>query len=224
MKRFSIFILILSSILFVSCSSVSKIQTSKVKPYEIKELQKFKTISYVELIESGNDAVFNDSISKKSENALSEALMNYKDKISLKGEIIVNDTFLQKQIELEISFLYYSIDAQDIFSTLKITPKIDSLLESKGKRFGLITIVSGFTRAKGNYGAQIAKGIGMGIATLGFYSETPIESYSNLCIMIVDSKENNIAFFRKSSLKEEEPYDSEVLKKQIFDIFEGYFW
>ncbi|HPI20176.1 MAG TPA: hypothetical protein PKY56_07380, partial [Candidatus Kapabacteria bacterium] len=59
---------------------------------------------------------------------------------------------------------------------------------------------------------------------LGFYSETPIESYSNLCIMIVDSKENNIAFFRKSSLKEEEPYDSEVLKKQIFDIFEGYFW
>ena len=53
------------------------------------------------MIESGNDAVFNDSISKKSENALSEALMNYKDKISLKGEIIVNDTFLQKQIELE---------------------------------------------------------------------------------------------------------------------------
>jgi len=42
MKQLSMFILILSSILFVSCSTVSKMQLSKVKPYEIKELQKFK--------------------------------------------------------------------------------------------------------------------------------------------------------------------------------------
>ena len=42
--------------------------------------------------------------------------------------------------------------------------------------------------------------------------------------MIIDAKENNIAFFKKSLLQDREPLDKEVLTKQIQNIFEDYFW
>lgn len=42
--------------------------------------------------------------------------------------------------------------------------------------------------------------------------------------MIIDSKNNNIAFFRKSFLNDKDPLILTVLKKQIHDIFSGYFW
>jgi hypothetical protein len=42
--------------------------------------------------------------------------------------------------------------------------------------------------------------------------------------MIVDSKENNVAFFRKSFRQDMEPLDQAVLAKQYKQIFDGYFW
>ena len=42
--------------------------------------------------------------------------------------------------------------------------------------------------------------------------------------MIVDAKENNVAFFNNSYLQDEEPIDSIVINKQVQRIFNGYFW
>jgi len=42
--------------------------------------------------------------------------------------------------------------------------------------------------------------------------------------MIVDSKEDNVAFYRKSFKQDLEPLDQEVLTNQYKKIFEGYFW
>ena len=105
-----------------------------------------------------------------------------------------------------------------------MTPVIDSLLEANGKRFGLISMSTGFTRAKYNYGLQIVKGILVGILTMGMYVEVPVSANSSLSIMIVDAKENNVAFFNNSYLQDEEPIDSIVINKQVQRIFNGYFW
>lgn len=63
----------------------------------------------------------------------------------------------------------------------------------------------------------------MGLLTLGMYYQSPISANSTIYTMIVDSKENNIAFYKKSSFNNKEPNNSEVMKKQVEKIFEGYF-
>jgi hypothetical protein len=76
----------------------------------------------------------------------------------------------------------------------KIPPILDEILEANETRFGLINICAGFTRAKGNYGREIAKGAALGILTLGMYYQTTIKAYSTVYAMIVDSQEDNITF------------------------------
>lgn len=55
------------------------------------------------------------------------------------------------------------------------------------------------------------------------YYQSPISANSTIYTMIVDAKENNIAFYKKSSLNNKKPNNSEVIKKQVEKIFEGYF-
>jgi len=50
-----------------------------------------------------------------------------------------------------------------------LTPTIDSLLEESQERFGLIPMISGFSRTKSNYGKEIAKGFGIAALTMGMY-------------------------------------------------------
>ncbi len=222
MKKKDYYYLLIGALLLGSCTTTKPMRSS-VQPREVNDIQKFETYSYISLIESGNRGKLNDTISKLSKSLLDETISGFRS-IPLTGSILPTDTITQKRIEREIEYLCVSAERQGSISSLKLTPVLDSLLDSREKRFGLITVTSGFTRDKGNYGGQIAKGIGMGILTLGMYYQTPIKSKSTIYCMIIDAKENNIAFFKKSLLQDREPLDKEVLTKQIQNIFEDYFW
>jgi len=223
MKLNRILIFVFGFIAFFSCTT-SKTLTSAVKSNEVTDLQFIEPFSYISLIEKGNRGKYNDELSNESKHLLIKVSNSYQNQISLKGDIFVSDVLTKRKLENEIKYLCFSADRQRSISNLKLTPVIDSLLELSGKRFGLITVSMGFTRAKGNYGGQIAKGAAMGILTLGMYYQTPIKSFSTVYAMIVDAKENNIAFFRKSFLQDKNPLDEAVLMKQFQKIFEGYFW
>lgn len=222
MNKRDLFYLLVGA-LFISSCTTTKPLTSNVQPTEISDIQKFETYSYITLIEGGNRGKLNDTVSKKSKEIFGETLSTFRN-IPLTGNILTTDTITQKRIEKEIEYLCISADGQRSISGLKLTPVLDSLLEAGKKRFGLITITTGFTREKGNYGGQIAKSVAIGILTLGMYYQTPIKANSTIYCMIIDAKDNNIAFFRKSSLQDKEPLDKSVLTKQIQKLFEGYFW
>ena len=87
----------------------------------------------------------------------------------------------------------------------------------------MFIIATGFTRIKGNYGGQIAKGIGVGLLTLGMVVPTPIKANSAVHAMIVDAKEDNVAFYQRSR-QEKEPLNEQVLRLQLTEIFKGYFY
>ncbi len=222
MKTLKLCFLSLSILIFASCTT-TKMLTSGVKPFEIKDLQKFETISYMSLIQKGNMGKHNDSVSNVSRTMFNEALSSFGDKIPLASEIKTDNLKLKKRIEKEIETLIITAKNQKKIDGLKLTPVIDSLLEANGKRFGLLTVTSGFTREKGNYGKQVAKGAAMGLLTLGMVYQTPIKSNSTIYAMIVDAKENNVAFYKKSFV-EGEPLDKNLLSKQIKKLFDGYFW
>jgi len=201
-----------------------KLLTSTVKPNEITNLQKFETLSFITLIEKGNRGEHNDTLSNKSKELFSGVLDSFENRIRLTGDIYVFDLLTRTKIEKEIEHLCTTADRQKSISKLKLPRTLDSLLETSQNRFGLITVTTGFTRIRGNYGKQIAKGIGLGILTLGMVYSSPIKAHSTVYVAIIDSKDNNIAFFRKSFLQDKEPLNEVVLRKQVQDIFSGYFW
>ncbi len=217
------FTLLLGVLILTSCST-TKLLTSTVKPYEITNLQKFETLSYISLIERGNQGKYNDTLSYKSKTLFSGVLDTFENNIRLTGDIFVYDLLTKQKIEKEIEYLCKTADLRKSIANLKIPRTLDSLLETSQNRFGLITVTTGFTRVKGNYGKQVAKGVGLGILTLGMVYGSPIKAQSTVYVAIIDSKDNNIAFFRKSFLQDKEPLNEVVLRKQLENIFEGYFW
>jgi len=222
MKHFKV-ILILSCFILSSCTA-SKLLTSNVRPIEVTDLKLMEPFSYISMIKKGNRGQLDDSISLISKQLVFDALKNLKGQLPLTGEIILSDTAIKNSLEKEYELLILTADRTKNIANLKITPTIDKILEANDTRFGLIIINTGFTRSKGNYGKEIAKGAALGILTLGMYYQTPIKAYSTIYAMIVDSEEDNIAFFKKSFLQDKEPLDESVLIKQFKKIFEGYFW
>ena len=222
MKHFKS-ILILCCLILPSCTTTKPL-TSIVKPAEVSDLKLLEPYSYISMIKKGNKGQLDDSISLISKQLVYKVLENFKGQIPLTGEIILSDTAINKKLEKEYEYLILTADKTKNISNLKITPALDEILEANETRFGLINICSGFTRAKGNYGKEIAKGAAMGILTLGMYYQTPVKAYSTVYAMIVDSQEDNITFYRKSFIQNIEPLDQSALIKQYKKLFEGYFW
>ena len=223
MKKHTIILIVLVSTLLLSCST-TKILRSPVLVNELSDIQRFEPISYIQIIKNSNIQTYSDSLSMVSKKIITTVLDRNKETIPITGELVVSDIFLKDTLEKEIDYLFYLSSKQKEKTLPQLTPVIDSLLEANGKRFGLISMSTGFTRAKYNYGLQIVKGILVGILTMGMYVEVPVSANSSLSIMIVDAKENNVAFFNNSYLQDEEPIDSIVINKQVQRIFNGYFW
>jgi len=222
MKHLKLFTLIIC-IIASSCTA-SKLLTSDVKPDEVKDLHLLEPFSYISKITKGNRGQLNDSVSFISKQLIIKVLENFKGQIPLTGQIILSDSAVNSNLEKEIESLCLSAERLNNISNLRITPTIDKILEANGVRFGLITLGTGFTRIKGNYGKEVAKGAVLGILTLGMYYQTPVKANSTIYALIVDSKENNISFFRKSFLQDNEPLDENVLTRQFKDLFTDYFW
>ena len=186
--------LILCCLILPSCTTTKPL-TSNVEPYEISDLKLLEPYSYISMIKKGNKGQLDDSISLISKQLVYNVLENFKGQFPLTGEIILSDTAINKKLEKEYEYLILTADKTKNISNLKITPALDEILEANETRFGLINICAGFTRAKGNYGKEIAKGAALGILTLGMYYQTPIKAYSTVYAMIVDSQEDNITFY-----------------------------
>jgi len=222
MKHQTIF-LILSCIILSSCTA-TKLLTSNVQPTEVTNLKLLEPYSYISMIKKGNRGQLDDSISSISKQLNINVLKSFNGQIPITGDIILIDSTINKDLEKECENLILTAERNKSISNLKITPTLDKILEANDTRFGLIIICTGFTRLKGNYGKEIAKGAALGILTLGMYYQTPVKAYSTIYAMIVDSKEDNVAFYRKSFKQDLEPLDQEVLTNQYKKIFEGYFW
>jgi predicted small secreted protein len=230
MKTLSLLFAVLAFIL--SSCSTTELLTSDVKSSSVTDIQYFEPLSYV-----SGDKAHNDSLSCNSKQLISEVLQEFKDKISITGTIVVTNNSIKQRLEKDIENLLMA--ANDIkvlsISGIRITPLIDSLLESNSKRFGLITLAGGYIRTH-SYNAKqkalqatsaIAIGVPLFILTQGSVHSSLFSGsnkvYSSLYVMIVDADQDNIAFYRKSS-KNADPTDKNVLRDQLKKIFKGYYF
>lgn len=221
MKR--LLLISVSALLLTSCGA-NKFLTSSTGSSEVRNLSYFEPLSYIQYIEKGNKAVLSDSLSSITQTILDSILSHSKSTLHLTEKLTFDNDTIKTKIENELGYLSQLITQRRKLDGIPITPAIDSILKSNKQRFALATVATGFGRRKGNYGGQVAKGVAVGILTLGMYVPTPIKSNLTLHAFIFDSEKNEIAFYKRSIPLEKEPTDSEVINKQLIRLFEGYFY
>jgi hypothetical protein len=197
---------------------------SKVKPTEIKSLAYFEPISYVQLIKKGNKPILNDSLSSLTKKGVENTLLKNKNNFHLSEKLEISNDTLNRKIINEIAQIVRIAKTTKKVSGIQLTPIIDSIMESNSQRFALAIVATGFGRRKGNYGGQVAKGIGIGILTLGMYTPAPIKSSLILYGIIFDAKNNEIAFYKNTNPTEKNPTDSSVINEQFKKLFKDYFF
>lgn len=187
------------------------------------DLLLFKPLSFITLIETGNQGQVNDSLSTASSNLLSNVLKSFPE-IPLSGDIKDVSDRLRGQIAKETEYLLLSAQNRKKGSPpIQITQTIDSLLEAGNNRYGMITASIGFTRQKGNMGKQVSKAVLSGILTLGLYAPVPIKANSTIYAAIVDAKENRIVFYKKTYVYDKEPLNEKVIRNQVIKLYKDYF-
>ncbi len=213
----------LSIVVLVSSCTSSKLVNRSVPGSAIKEPAYFEPLAFVSVIDKGNSGKHNDSLSNVSKILLDSVIRQSKNlKVSKKVEIA--DLKLKEEIEGELEALIQNIIKTNKIEGVKIPVKIDSVLNTSNHRFTIATVASGFGRAKGNYGKQIAKGIGVGVLTLGMYTPVPIKANTILYVVIFDTQKREIIYYAKSSPLEKAPTDKKALEKQYRALFEGYIY
>ncbi|MDR2890329.1 MAG: hypothetical protein LBV18_01790 [Alistipes sp.] len=211
----------------VSSCSATKYVASDVDPAEIYDVARLGTISDIALVWRGEEAQYDELISEDAGILVSETLDRMR--VAL-DEMIVSDPVEREILQEEMDMLLSSVsENRKEIQNVRITPAIDALLTANGERFGLILLHTGFTRVKGNYGKQVAKGVGVailvGVLSGGMVVGTTNvqKANSTMHAIIVDSERDNIAFYN-SVTGESEPASEDVVSRQVIKLFKGLFW
>ncbi|OBX25897.1 hypothetical protein LX77_01612 [Gelidibacter algens] len=218
-------LLIFASALILTSCGTNKFLTNSVTASEISKLGYFEPSAYIQYIEKGNKPTFSDSLSGITRAKLDSLITENKSSLPLTKKIVIENNALKTRVENEMGYLAQLIGQQRNLKDIPLTPAIDSLMETNNQRFALSTVATGFGRRKGNYGGQVAKGLAVGILTLGMVVPSPIKSNLTLHAFIFDSEKNEIVFYKKlMPNKEKEPTDPEFIERQLTLLFNGYFY
>ena len=214
---------VLSVVLLTSCAP-KQLMTSDRKIESIKKTTLFKPATAISLISKGegNKDHYSDSLSRiANENVIQGIKRQLSSYFLIDG--IALDSLTQEIVDNEVYQMTKMIQYQKKITNIPFPPTIDSIMQSNSIDFALCVLHVGFSREKGNYGSQVAKGALTGLLTLGMYYTTPVKSVSDLTICILDRNNKTIAFHNKSVLQEKEPIEKEITDKQIKALFDEYY-
>lgn len=217
MKKFLSLLLIIG--LCTSCKQNMFI-TNDVNVQEINDVVLIEPQTEIGLITKGNNVFANDSLSDVASRNL-EKILTY----SVRHTHVTSIEHIGQNQEINNFIFHLSHMQKNEIEYVTIPSFIDSLIESSGKRYGLIARQSGFTRTRWNRTAQVTKAVSLSVLsavlTLGmaYVYVDPIVAVSEISLAIIDSYENKVVFFNMVST-ENEPLDETKTSKLIFNLFE----
>jgi hypothetical protein len=219
MKNFHL-LTILFGLLLTSCATKRLVSTTN-PVHSTQSLAYFTPYAYISIIEKGNTAVPNDSLSEVA-------------RLLLDSIILENKTFKQKtRVEIsDVDMNYIQADVNNLFNSIIragkieqafIGPNLKKYIDKDKNRYYLTSIMSGFGRKQGNYGKQVAKGIGVGILTLGMFAPIPIKSNVSLYAAIIDAEKMEVVYYSSTLPLEKSPTDRHVIERQYFKVLSEHF-
>ena len=137
--------------------------------------------------------------------------------------ILPLDSASNELVDHQVYQMFEMIQVQRNIQQLALPPSVDSIMQVHNIDYALCALHRGFSREKGNYGAQVAKGIIIGVLTLGMIVPLPIKAVSEFSVCIIDRQNQNIAFHNRSFFQDLDPVDKSVTDKQIEQLFKKYY-
>ena len=209
--------------ILVLTSCASTLLTSKnVSPSEVQNIAYTEPISFISLIQKGNQTKPNDSLSLISTKILDSIIRN-SSQPKISKQIEITDPKLKNRLENDLLKTMSEIRKSKKLDHIKTTALMDSVAKTENQRFVLFTVNAGFARRKNNYGNQVTKGIGVGILTLGMYTPVPVKANTSTYAMIYDAQTSSVVFFNYFPLIERSPVDSKNLKTIYGYLFDTYY-
>lgn len=205
--------------LFASCTANRGFVSSLTRA-DIRQVQQFEPLNYVGIIEKGNNITYNDSLTDVAKTLFEKELSRTKT-IPVKGSIVIEDSLVNNRVQNEIYLLMNYVENNVRIKDLPIPPTIDSILDARNERFGLLAYNWCFTRTGGNYAGQIGKGVLIGVLTMGAMYTVPYKDMSRCGVIIVDSKYNNLAYVATAN-RESDPLKAETYRRQMEDLLKKY--
>lgn len=219
MKKY--FLIILGVLLLNSCAT-TLLTDKNVGPAEIKNISYHEPISFIKLIEKGNQARLNDSLSQVS-TVILDSIIRHSNQPKVSKRLNITEQKLKIRLENDLLKTVSEIRKVNKLKAVKTTALMDSVVKSANQRFALFVINSGFARRKNNYGSHIAKGIGVGILTMGMYTPVPIKATTSTYAMIYDAHKSSVVFFNYLPAIERSPVDKKNMSNIYSLLFAKYY-
>jgi hypothetical protein len=225
MKRLTFFLLVSASAVLSSCTTTRPV-ISSVDASQIDKLLLLEPLTYISLIEKGDHAEPSDSLSYESAVLISDLVRNVPGMPSITEAIVPVDDSLR--CELEAYFTLLDNTRPEKRHELLVPPVVTALLDAGGHRFGLAFLTEGFSRKKGNYGRQIAKGLIIRIAVVILtggmvdIDYLPVKSRSDIHCVIIDAQTGSAIFYNRHLSEVADPVNINDISKQLGKIFKRY--
>lgn len=213
----------LAAVLLLSSCASTMLTNKSVPPAEITDLAQLESISMIHLIEKGNRMKPNDSLSQLSTRLL-DSIAAGSANPRVHRALAVTDTVAKKRLQTDILLTLEAISKSGKLEQIRTTPLMDSIARSQNQRFTLCLVNAGFARKKGNYTNQIAKGIGIGILTMGLVTPVPVKATTSLYAMIYDAQNSSVVFYNNLLPVEKSPVDAQNLHQLYQRMYAGYFY
>lgn len=222
MKKLNLQFVVISLVIFLTSCGTTKQLTSDLKPKEINKILILKPFARIDLIGKDNKSEYSQENSEQVMSSILESVEKHIPARIVRQKLEI-DSLEQYAVYKEIYNLAMTVEQNTKIKGITLNDKMIELLEKNNHNYAIGVLNFGFSRSKGNYGKEVAKGIGVGILTLGLYTPVPIKSYSTIICFIIDKKNRNIAFYRKNLGQERDPTKKEVIDSQIGDMLNQYF-
>lgn len=204
--------------IFSSCATKGFI--SNVTRADIRQLSQFEMLANVGEIEKGNKIIHNDSLTQVAQTLFATALAQEK-ALPITETIVIKDSTVYNKVQYEIYVLKNCLERNVRPKDLPVPPTIDSILCARNERFGMLVYDWGFVRSTSNYAGQVAKGIAIGILTMGTFYTVPYKDMTRSGILIYDTMNHNFAYVAAAA-RESSPLEEKTYQRQMKDLMKIY--
>ena len=192
---------------------------------ELRDVVLFEPVAKIETIGKGDITVTNDTACRASQELLLQTLKTYDTGLNI-SEIYSPESLgeydgIRKDIEYVYAQLINAGNAHESFNFI-VPEGLDRLVEQTGNRYGMIAYQYGFSRTGSSYAAEIAKGVGLALLTLGTVYTIPYKDKSNIHFFIIDSEQNRIAWQNFDIGADYNPLKPKHIEKQFKRIFKQF--
>ena len=205
-----------------SCGTTGYLASGYNDVDAIKDVVLFEPVSKIETIGKGEITVTNDTACVVSQDMLLQTVKECESGLNILSVYMPSGEEEAEIVRKGVESLYSQLlHSQGSFSTASfvVPESLDEIIERTGNRYGMAVYSYGFSRTGGNYAAQIAKGVGLAILTLGSVYTVPYKDKSNIHIFIIDSEQDCVAWHNHDIGADYNPLKQKHLEKQFKRIF-----